>query len=69
MTGFLGYVHSPKWFNISKEINNVKQLKYNRVNSKRLFNKSIVQRGYCTSSASGNIEISERLKITIKELG
>ena len=66
MTAFLGYEHSPKWFNISNKGNVVK---YNKVNSKRLFNKSIVKRGYCTSRSPNSLEISERLKTIIKELG
>lgn len=65
-TGFLGYELSPKWFNISNKGN---VIKYNKVNSKRLFNKSIVKRGYCTSRSSNSLEISERLKIIFKELG
>lgn len=53
----------------SKEGNIIKELKYNKVNSKRLFYKSIVKRGYCTSCPSASIEISERLKTIIEELG
>ena len=66
MTAFLGYELSPKWFNISNKGN---VIKYNKVNSKRLFNKSIVKRGYCTSRSSNSLEISERLKLTPKGLG
>ena len=36
-TAFLGIQHSPKWFNIS----NKGSVKYNKLNSKRLFNKSM----------------------------
>lgn len=79
LIAFLGYQHSPKWFNISNKEN---VIKYNKVNSKRLFNKSIVKRGYCTSRSpathaygtflpteTNSLEISERLKTIIKELG
>jgi len=65
-TAFLGYEYSPKWFNISNKGNIIK---YNKVNSKRLFNQSIVKRGYCTNRPSDNIEISERLKTILQELG
>ena len=65
-TAFLGYEYSPKWFNISNKGNIIK---YNKVNSHRLFNQSIVKRGYCASRPSDNIEISERLKTIIQELG
>ncbi len=68
VTGFLGYKLSPKWFNISKA-KDIKELKYNKVNSRRLFNKSIVKRGYCTSSTPVSPGISERLSTIIKELG
>ena len=44
-------------------------MKYNKVNSHKLFNQSIVKRGYCASRPSDNIEISERLKTIIQELG
>lgn len=64
-TAFLGYVYSPKWFNISNKGN----IKYNKVNSKRWFNQSIVKRGYSTNRPSDNIEISERLEIILQELG
>ena len=40
-----------------------------KVNSKRLFNKSIVKRGYSTSSSSNSIKMSERLETIINELG
>jgi len=66
LTAFLGYEYSPKWFNISNKGNIIK---YNKVNSKRLFNQSIVKRGYCTNRPSDNIEISERLKTILQELG
>ena len=59
---FLGY--SPKWFNINNKGNIIK---YNKIN--KLFNQSIVKRGYCTSRPTDNIEISERLKTIIQELG
>lgn len=48
-TAFLGYQHSPKWFDISNKesVNfNKKNVINFKVNSKRLFNKSIVKRGY-----------------------
>lgn len=64
-TAFLGYVYSPKWFNISNKGN----IKYNKVNSKRWFNQSMVKRGYSTNRPSDNIEISERLEIILQELG
>jgi quinol-cytochrome oxidoreductase complex cytochrome b subunit len=66
VTGFLGYKLSPKWFNISKA-KDIKELKYNKVNSRRLFNKSIVKRGYCTSSTPVSPGISERLSIIINK--
>jgi group I intron endonuclease len=71
-TAFLGYQHSPKWFDISNKEsvnfnkNNVMNFK---VNSKRLFNKSIVKRGYSTSSSSNSTIMSERLESIINELG
>ena len=40
-----------------------------KVNSKRLFNKSIVKRGYSTSSSSNSTILSERLETIINELG
>jgi group I intron endonuclease len=40
-----------------------------KVNSKRLFNKSIVKRGYSTSSSSNSTIMSERLETIINELG
>jgi group I intron endonuclease len=71
-TAFLGYLHSPKWFYIS----NKKNVKFNRnnlinckVNSKKLFNKSIVKRGYSTYSFSNSLKMSERLETIINELG
>jgi len=66
VTAFLGYEYSPKWFNISNKENIIK---HNKINNHRLFNKSIVKRGYCTSRQKDNIEISERLKTIIQELG
>jgi hypothetical protein len=73
-TAFLGYKHSPKCSNISNKGNIINYNKgnvinYNKVNTKRLFNKSIVKRGYCTSSSSNSLKTSERLKTIIKELG
>jgi group I intron endonuclease len=68
-TAFLGYIYSPKWFNYSKHNNSVTEQKYNIVNSQKQFYKSIVIRGYCTNSISRCIEISERLKTIIQELG
>lgn len=58
---------------ISKEENvnkgNMKNnLKY-KVNSKILFNKSIIKRGYSTSCSLNSMKISERLKTIIQELG
>ena len=46
----------------------IKGLNY-KVNSKRLFNKSIIKRGYSTNCCSDSINLSERLKIIIQELG
>ena len=66
VTGFLGYEYSPKWFNISNKENIIK---HNKINNHRLFNKSIVKRGFCTGRPKDNIEISERLKTIIQELG
>ena len=71
-TAFLGYQHSPKWFDISNKesVNfNKKNVMNFKVNSKRLFNKSIVKRGYSTSSSSNSIIMSERLETIINELG
>jgi len=71
-TAFLGYQHSPKWFDISNKEsvnfnkNNVMNFK---VNNKRLFNKSIVKRGYSTSSSSNSTIMSERLETIVNELG
>lgn len=72
MTAFLGYEHSPKWFNLKIKVN----IKYNKINNHgcctkyaALFNKSIIKRGYCTNRSSDNLEISERLNTIIKELG
>ena len=53
-TGFLGYQHSPKWFNYEQSI----------VNNKFLLRKSLEARGYCTKS----VLRSERLDNIIKEL-
>lgn len=64
-TAFLGYKYSPKWFNIKNKVN----IKYNKINNQKLFNKSIIKRGYCTNRPSDNIEISERLNTIIQELG
>jgi hypothetical protein len=66
-TAFLGYQHSPKWFNNKSNDtnNNGNHLNY-RV--KLLFNKSLVKRDYCTSSFSNSTKISERLKTIRKEL-
>jgi len=73
LTAFLGYQHSPKWFNISNKgsvnYNKGENVRNFKVNSKRLFNKSIVKRGYSTSSPSNSLEMSERLETIIKELG
>ena len=71
-TAFLGYQHSPKWFDISNKesVNfNKKNVMNFKVNSKRLFNKSIVKRGYSTSSSSNSTIMSERLETIINELG
>ena len=59
MIAFLGYKHSPKWFNIKRENKNVIQLKHSIVNSKNLFiiKKNTIKRGYCTSSSSTKLEI------------
>lgn len=76
-TAFLGYLRSPKWFNISKKgnsqiyinkniINNKRLISYNLINNKKLINSKIISRGYSTSSTSENI--SETLKTSIKEL-
>jgi group I intron endonuclease len=79
-TGFLGYVRSPKLFNISKKtnykinnkniINNKRLLSNNIINSNRLLlinSKIIMSIRYSTYSTSKNI--SETLNISIKELG
>jgi hypothetical protein len=39
-TAFLGYEYSPKWFNIKNKVN----IKYNKINNQKLFNKSIIKR-------------------------
>jgi group I intron endonuclease len=82
VTAFLGYEYSPKWFNISNNPRAITSfdgagslreeniIKYNKINNhRRLFNKSIVKRGYSTSRPKDNLEISERLKTIIQELG
>jgi len=75
VTAFLGYEYSPKWFNISNNpraqiwAREENKINYNKINNHRLFNKSIVKRGYCTSRPKDNLEISERLKTIIQELG
>jgi group I intron endonuclease len=61
-TAFLGHQHSPKWFNNKENITNYK------INNK-LFNKSIVKRGFCTNSSSNSPIISEKLQTIINELG
>jgi hypothetical protein len=61
-TAFLGYQHSPKWFNNKENITNYKI-------NKKLFNKSIVKRGFCTNSYSNSPIISEKLQTIINELG
>jgi len=66
VTAFLGYPHSPKRFNTKNKVN---LIKYNKVNSKRLFKKSIVKRGYCTSRSSNSPKFSDSLKTVINELG
>lgn len=87
----MGYVYSPKWFNISvfclyvlfiiflfifrekeyvnisRKVNIIKKLK-SKVNSKKLFNQSIIKREYSTSCCSDSLKISERLKTIIQEL-
>jgi len=67
-TAFLGYEHSPKWFNIENKINIKRDLCLKINNSKQL-NKRVLYRGYCTNNLSDNIKISERLNIIIQELG
>ena len=69
-TAFLGNLHSPKWFDISnkKKINRNTVINY-KENSKKIFNKSIVKRGYSTYSFSNNLKMSERLETVINELG
>ena len=66
MTAFLGYQHSPKWFNISKE--NTTNYKGNTQNYKINKFKSITQRGYCTNSYSNSISVSERLQMILNKL-
>lgn len=73
-TAFLGYLCSPKWFNISKKINfqvynnnkdiTNKNIIYNP--SIKLINNKILTKKYCTYSNLNNISL--RLKTTIKEL-
>ena len=62
-TAFLGYRHSPKWFNISNKRNIMKY----KVNRKNLFNKNVVKRCYTTSRLLNNIDNSERLKTILQE--
>jgi group I intron endonuclease len=62
-TAFLGYQHSPKWFYISNKGNII------NYKVKRFFSKSMIKRGYHTSSSSNTTVISERLEIIINELG
>lgn len=62
-TAFLGYQHSPKWFDISNK-GNITNYKV-----KKLFNKSMVKRGYHTNNSSNKAVMSERLEILINELG
>ena len=70
-TGFLGYIRSPKWFNISKkmnyQLNNKRLLTGNIMNSNRLLLNNTFKRRYTTKSSAENI--SETLNISIKELG
>jgi hypothetical protein len=64
-TAFLGNQHSPKWFDISNKESvsfNKKNVMNYKVNNIRLFNKSIIKRGYSTSSSSDRITMSERLE-------
>ena len=77
-TGFLGYLRSPIWFNISKKTkyqkNNKKIINNKRLLSNNLINRNLilfnnsrlrVNRRYSTQSSS----ISDTLKTSIKELG
>jgi uncharacterized membrane protein YhdT len=95
VTAFLGYSHSPKWFNInisylyvlfilflsiaskvilrkikdkSKIEHTIKQLKYNKVNN-GLYNKVNIRKYSTSCSVNNSIDISDRLKEIIKELG
>lgn len=62
-TAFLGYQHSPKWFDISNKGNTT------NYKVKKFFNKSMVKRGYHTNDSSNKAVMSERLEIIINELG
>lgn len=62
-TAFLGYQHSPKWFDISNK-GNITNYKV-----KRFFNKSMVKRGYHTKNSSNKAVMSERLEVIMNELG
>lgn len=59
-TAFLGYLHSPKWFNIR----NKEFIIYHKTNKFI----SIVKRSYCTNVYSNSFKVSERLETIVNEL-
>lgn len=77
---FLGYQHSPKWFNINKNKENKNKeknkenkikLKYNKINKGLFKNNTIIgKREYstCNTDTNSNTEVSLRLKEIIQEL-
>lgn len=70
-TAFLGYLCSPKWFNISKKINlqvynNNKNITKKNIMYNPWINKKILTRRYSTYSNLNNISL--RLKTSIEEL-
>lgn len=73
-TAFLGYLCSPKWFNISKKkffqvYNNNKDITNKNIiynTSRKLINKKILTRRYSTYSNLNNISL--KLKTSIEEL-
>lgn len=70
-TGFLGYQHSPKWFNINNNKFNISNEKFKSNFSKRSlisagYNKSKITRAYSTERTS--FETSERLDNILEEI-
>jgi group I intron endonuclease len=59
-TAFLGYKHSPKWFNNKGKEKNIVNRRYECLQCKR---------GYCTSRILNSVNTSEILKTNLKKLG